>query len=758
MPTASGGELYRRRDDVDHGDAQRSLGVFKQFNPLRETENRGTLVRQHDWAEEMKTFWQVGEGAAKKRLEKFCDEVLAEGLFEGRERFRADRAFTAVLSPYIRFGELTARSCFARGARVLGTVHLPEKGWRELRATFLRRMLWRDLAYWCYWRFPDLPYRSLRKQYEQQKWWAEGVGFSSVAPILDKVPPGDQEGDVEEVDSAARADKGRWTSAEEQQEQAVLPNSLAKKTVVPKTRNRFKRRAKEDSDSPPGFQPPGRGTTSFTGQRPTGGPETAATASSAKQKHSPSHPSSQHPPSNERASVLAHTTHTNHPKPLSRLRAWQRGETGFPLVDAAMRQLWRIGWMPNYLRHVVAQFLVEYLDVDWKHGFLWFDYTLVDTDVAINAHMWQNGGHSGLDQWNFVMHPIFAAKSCDPDGAYVLRWIKPELRNAFQTLGKEYIHCPWQAPLRLSMGVYEKGIGSSYSARVIQNLDAARRTHAEHVLQVRETNRKELVSPKGNEIVWLENNFVLDFVFCNSGQFEWCDWIMKEWEAEDFYGGGESSLGKDVWNPEWDYAEISMLRRRSAICADGGALGGVYVVPYTAFGSSAPNGRGGEGQGRSAQGRSSGSGQAANNPPLNLMSEVDGGLLGATSVLKPAATSPGSCTKRAQEQEHRGKERKRKAQQDLTGEHGWRRAESMWIERFKTPCHTLLERNYLRKTELITRQDFREDSLDFLTVQTADRPRHIKKRELKNTHEQMIMSDILDEWRRSKGAEADDAL
>ena len=99
--------------------------------------------------------------------------------------------------------------------------------------------------------------------------------------------------------------------------------------------------------------------------------------------------------------------------------------------------------MPNYLRHVVAQFLVEYLDVDWKHGFLWFDYTLIDTDVGINAHMWQNGGHSGLDQWNFVMHPIYAAKSCDPEGGYVLRWCRDKYRNLLQSMGKEYIHCPW---------------------------------------------------------------------------------------------------------------------------------------------------------------------------------------------------------------------------------------------------------------------------------------------------------------------------
>jgi len=70
------------------------------------------------------------------------------------------------------------------------------------------------------------------------------------------------------------------------------------------------------------------------------------------------------------------------------LHRWQHGRTGFPLIDAAMRQLWKVGWMPNYLRHVTAQFLIEYLDVSWKQGLQWFDYTLVDSDVAINAMMW----------------------------------------------------------------------------------------------------------------------------------------------------------------------------------------------------------------------------------------------------------------------------------------------------------------------------------------------------------------------------------
>ena len=82
------------------------------------------------------------------------------------------------------------------------------------------------------------------------------------------------------------------------------------------------------------------------------------------------------------------------------------GNTGYPLVDAAMRQLWAIGWMNNYMRHVVASFLISYLRISWIEGYKWFQDTLLDADIAINAMMWQNGGMSGLDQWNFVMHPV----------------------------------------------------------------------------------------------------------------------------------------------------------------------------------------------------------------------------------------------------------------------------------------------------------------------------------------------------------------
>eukprot|EP00308_Calcidiscus_leptoporus_P011861 CAMPEP_0119359834 /NCGR_PEP_ID=MMETSP1334-20130426/7618_1 /TAXON_ID=127549 /ORGANISM="Calcidiscus leptoporus, Strain RCC1130" /LENGTH=715 /DNA_ID=CAMNT_0007374575 /DNA_START=14 /DNA_END=2158 /DNA_ORIENTATION=+ len=183
----------------------------------------------------------------------------------------------------------------------------------------------------------------------------------------------------------------------------------------------------------------------------------------------------------------------------ARLASWQRAGTGFPLVDAALTQLWHIGWMPNYLRHVVAGFLVEFLNVDWRHGERWFHDTLVDADVAINAFMWQNGGHSGFDQWNFVMHPVYAAKACDPEGDYVRRWL-PQLAK----LPVEYIHCPWEAPfgLRTSARVLFGG-ERGYPHRVIEDLEAARRLSHDAVMRVRRSEvGKRFVLPSGHE--WYE--------------------------------------------------------------------------------------------------------------------------------------------------------------------------------------------------------------------------------------------------------------
>ena len=171
----------------------------------------------------------------------------------------------------MRHGELSPRTVYHAAKEI-------QAGSRRARArsaaVFLRRLAWRDLAYWSLWRFPHLCDEPLRPQYATQ-WWAL---------------PWDPNGRGDSVPKAVDVSLVRW--------------DRSRKTVV----------------------------------------------------------------SNDAS-----------------LRAWQFGKTGYPLVDAAMRELWVTGYMPNYTRHVVAGFLIEYLNVDWRHGQLWFHDTLVDADVAIQV-------------------------------------------------------------------------------------------------------------------------------------------------------------------------------------------------------------------------------------------------------------------------------------------------------------------------------------------------------------------------------------
>jgi len=172
------------------------------------------------------------------------------------------------------------------------------------------------------------------------------------------------------------------------------------------------------------------------------------------------------------------------------LERWQKGMTGFPLVDAAMRQLWAIGWMNNYMRHVVASFLLSYLRFSWLEGYSWFQDTLVDADVAINAMMWQNGGFSGLDQWNFVMHPVAAAATCDPNGDYVRKWV-PELSG----LPDKFIHQPWKCPPAI-LKRNKVSLGVNYPNKCIINLEKQREQSLADVVEVRRKYGKGYIDPQ----------------------------------------------------------------------------------------------------------------------------------------------------------------------------------------------------------------------------------------------------------------------
>ncbi|KAG9272970.1 hypothetical protein AMEX_G12052 [Astyanax mexicanus] len=184
------------------------------------------------------------------------------------------------------------------------------------------------------------------------------------------------------------------------------------------------------------------------------------------------------------------------------LKAWQRGRTGYPLVDAAMRQLWLTGWMNNYMRHVAASFLIAYLHIAWQEGYRWFQDTLVDADVAIDAMMWQNGGMCGLDHWNFVMHPVDAALTCDPNGNYVRQWC-PELKG----LPDDFIHKPWMCPgsvLRRA-GVI---LGQNYPERVVVELEERRAQSLQDVRMVRKRFSEYVCQQTGCDLLPLPTKLV----------------------------------------------------------------------------------------------------------------------------------------------------------------------------------------------------------------------------------------------------------
>jgi deoxyribodipyrimidine photo-lyase len=153
--------------------------------------------------------------------------------------------------------------------------------------------------------------------------------------------------------------------------------------------------------------------------------------------------------------LLYHFPHTaNHPlrpefsrfpwrSDASGLDAWKKGVTGYPMVDAGMRELWKTGWMHNRVRMVAASFLVKHLLIHWLEGARWFWDTLADADLANNTLGWQWTAGCGADAAPFfrVFNPVLQGEKFDPDGVYVRRWV-PEIGG----LPAKWIHKPWQAP------------------------------------------------------------------------------------------------------------------------------------------------------------------------------------------------------------------------------------------------------------------------------------------------------------------------
>jgi len=124
------------------------------------------------------------------------------------------------------------------------------------------------------------------------------------------------------------------------------------------------------------------------------------------------------------------------------LTAWQRGQTGYPIVDAGMRELWNTGFMHNRVRMIAASFLIKHLMIDWREGEKWFWDTLVDADLANNSASWQWVAGSGADAAPYfrIFNPITQGEKFDPNGEYVRKWV-PEISR----LPNKYLNRPWEA-------------------------------------------------------------------------------------------------------------------------------------------------------------------------------------------------------------------------------------------------------------------------------------------------------------------------
>jgi len=144
-------------------------------------------------------------------------------------------------------------------------------------------------------------------------------------------------------------------------------------------------------------------------------------------------------------------------KPGSKFQAWCEGKTGYPFVDAAMRQLVREGWMHNRTRMVVASFLVKDLHLEWQHGANFFMKYLIDNDVASNAHGWQWTAGCGTDASPYyrVFNPVEQGKKFDPEGVYIKKFV-PELAH----LNGDDVHEPWEA---------ENGYSQGYMKRIVDH-------------------------------------------------------------------------------------------------------------------------------------------------------------------------------------------------------------------------------------------------------------------------------------------------
>jgi deoxyribodipyrimidine photo-lyase len=155
----------------------------------------------------------------------------------------------------------------------------------------------------------------------------------------------------------------------------------------------------------------------------------------------------------------------------SALRAWQRGRTGYPIVDAGMRELWNTGWMHNRVRMIVASFLVKDLLLPWQAGAQWFWDTLVDADLANNTLGWQWVSGCGADAAPYfrIFNPVSQGPKFDATGGYVRRWV-----HELASLPNAWIHQPWDAPAQV-LATAGVALGRTYPLPMIDHAVARAR-------------------------------------------------------------------------------------------------------------------------------------------------------------------------------------------------------------------------------------------------------------------------------------------
>lgn len=150
------------------------------------------------------------------------------------------------------------------------------------------------------------------------------------------------------------------------------------------------------------------------------------------------------------------------------LTAWQRGQTGYPIVDAGMRELWNTGYMHNRVRMIVASFLTKHLLIHWRAGANWFWDTLLDADLASNSSSWQWVAGSGADASPYfrIFNPIIQGEKFDKQGDYVRQWV-PEIGG----LPNKYLHQPWEASAEI-LSAAGISLGEDYPHPIVDHKEA----------------------------------------------------------------------------------------------------------------------------------------------------------------------------------------------------------------------------------------------------------------------------------------------